>query len=146
MESSPQEEYVLAVGLDGSTSSWKAFTEAVQQTKQRGAATLHLVSIQESSDASYSASEVLAAEMTAQEKLDHIQTKATVEAEKQGLRVVGAVVSGSPSGALVDYVKQHKVNLLIVGDTGHSSIWGNLLGTTSEKIVRLAPCSVLIVR
>jgi nucleotide-binding universal stress UspA family protein len=146
MQSSSEQKYVVAVGLDGSNSSWKAFAEAVQQAKQKRAGALHLVSIQESSDASYSASEVLATEMTAQEKLQSIQTKAAVEAEKEGLHVVAAIVAGNPCGALVDYVKHHKVDLLIVGDTGHSSIWGALLGTTSEKIVRQAPCSVLIVR
>ena len=104
------------------------------------------MSIQETAEASYSASEALVTEMTAFEKLESIQVKASREAEKEGVKVIMAIVPGSAHGGLVDYVKQHHVNLLVVGDKGHSSLWDALLGTTSEKIVRLAPCSVLIVR
>jgi nucleotide-binding universal stress UspA family protein len=138
-------KYLIAVGLDGSESSWTAFQEAIEQAKHKSA-TLHIVSIQESSEASYSATEVLAAEQTAREKLENIQIKARLQAEEQGLKVVTAIAAGSSDAAMVDYVKRNDVNLLVVGDTGHSSIWGALLGTTVEKVVRHAPCSVLIVR
>ena len=138
-------EYLVAVGLDGSDSSWKALEEAVQQTRQKGGK-LHVVSIQESAEASYSASEVLATEQTSREKLERAQIKARMLAESNAVSAITAIVVGSSAGAMVDYVKKHHVDLLVVGDTGHSSIWGALLGTTAEKIVRSAPCSVLIVR
>ena len=147
-QSEPQDhnsEYSIAVGLDGSNSAWKAFEEAIQVSLQKKAR-LHIVSIQESIDASYSASEVLASEQTAQEKLERIQIKARLHAEDAGLKVETAIASGGSATALVDYVKDKRINLLVVGDTGHSSIWGALLGTTAEKIVRHAPCSVLVVR
>jgi nucleotide-binding universal stress UspA family protein len=35
---------------------------------------------------------------------------------------------------------------LIIGHRGHSGIWGRLLGTTADKVVDHAPCSVLVVR
>ena len=137
--------YSIAVGLDGSDSSWKAFDEALKQAALKNAK-LHIVSIQEEIEVSYSASEVLASEKTARENLEKIQTKARHEAKDAGLNVVTAIAVGQSSPAMVDYVKKNKINLLIVGDTGHSSFLGNLLGTTAEKIVRQAPCSVLIVR
>lgn len=137
--------YSIAVGLDGSESSWKAVEEAVWQAHNKDAS-LHIVSIQESVEASFSASEALAAEKTARENLEKIQSKARAQAEAQGLTVVTAISSGNSAGALVDYVKKNKIDLLVVGETGHSSIWGALLGTTAEKIVRAARCSVLIVR
>jgi len=138
-------QYSIAVGLDGSESSWKAFTEAIEQCKHKSAQ-LHVVSIQESGEASYSASEVLASEQTARERLVRIQIKARLQAEAAKVTVVPVIASGHSDSALVDYVKKQNIDLLIVGDTGHSSIWGALLGTTAEKIVRSAPCSVLIVR
>jgi len=145
MTESESDKYLIAVGLDGSDSSWKAFNEAIGQAKSKSAC-LHLVSIQESPDASYSASEVLAAEMTGQEKLERIQIQARMKAETEGIEVVTAIASGHSAASMVDYCKENGVNLLVVGDTGHASIWGALLGTTAEKIVRNAHCSVLIVR
>lgn len=142
----PQEtKYSVAVGLDGSDSSWKAFEEALQQASLKKAL-LHIVSIEEATDASYSASEVLAANKTSREKLERAQLKASLRAEELGVQVLTEIVAGASAAAMVDYVKTHKVDLLIVGDTGHSSIWGALIGTNVEKIVRHAPCSVLVVR
>jgi len=138
-------QYTLAVGLDSSESSWKALEEAVAQARLKQAE-LHVVSIQESIEASYSASEVLAAEKTSRETLEKAQEKARSAAEEQGVKTITAIVPGSFAGAIVDYVKKHSVDLLVVGDTGHSSIWGALLGTNVEKIVHNAPCSVLVVR
>ncbi len=135
----------IAVGLDGSESSWKAFSEALELAQHKSVP-LHIISIQESVEASYNASEVLASEHTAHEKLEKLQIKARLKAENEGVAVVSAIASGNSAQAMVEYVKEHEINLLVVGDTGHSSIWGALLGTTAEKIVRQAPCSVMIVR
>lgn len=145
MVSTEKKDYRIAVGLDGSDSSWSAFAEAIQQAKCKQAI-LHIVSIQESIDASYSATEVLSAEQTARSVLEHIQIKAKMQAENEGLTITSAIVTGHSAQALNAYVKDNSIDLLIIGDTGHSSIWGALLGTTADKIMRSARCSVLIVR
>lgn len=137
--------YKIAVGLDGSDSSWKALEEAVKQAAAK-VAELHIVSIQESVDAAYSASEVLAADKTSREKLERVQIKAKTLAENAGVKVFAEITTGSSTTAMVDFVKKNSMDMLIIGDTGHSSIWGALLGTNAEKIVRNARCSVLIVR
>lgn len=140
-----QKNYLLAVGLDGSDSSWRAFEEAIQQAILKKGL-LHIVSIEEPSDASYSASEVLAAANTSHEKLERVQMKAKERAAEQNVDTLTNIVQGNSAAAMVDYVKKNHINLLLVGDTGHSSIWGALIGTNVEKIVRNAPCSVLVVR
>lgn len=140
-----QTQYIVVVGLDGSDSSWRALEEAVKQSICKSA-NLHIVSIHEVADVSYSASEVLAAEKTSREKLESAQLKARTLAENGGVETTCAIVSGSFSAAMLEYVRQHRTDLLVVGDIGHSSIWGALLGTNVDKIVRHAPCSVLVVR
>lgn len=44
------------------------------------------------------------------------------------------------------YALEVGADLLIIGHSGHSGIWGRLLGTTADKVVDHAPCSVLVVR
>lgn len=138
-------DYVVVVGLDDSASSWKALVEALQFASAKKAE-LHIVSIQEIADASYSANEVLAVDKTSRERLEKAQDKARAMAEDGGVAATTEIVSGSFTTAMVDYVKQNNVDLLVVGDTGHASIWGALLGTNAEKIVRHAKCSVMVVR
>ena len=137
--------YVVAVGLDDSASSWKALGEALQFASVKKAE-LHIVSIQETADASYSASEVLATDKTSREKLEKAQNKARIMAEEAGVTATTEIATGSSTAAMVEYVKTHDIDLLVIGDTGHSSIWGALIGTNAEKIVRHAKCSVMVVR
>ncbi len=145
MPEQDKSQYLVAVGLDGSESSWKAVREAIKQAALHQGV-LHIVSIQEFADSSYNASEVLEAEKTTHEKLERNQNKARDEAESAGLTVKTVIVTGTSAAALVDYVKQKDINLLVIGETGHSSFLGALLGTNVEKIAKNAPCSVLIVR
>lgn len=54
-----------------------------------------------------------------------------------------------PHGAIVEcifgLVKEHDADLLVVGTHGRSGIERILLGSVTERIVRLAPCPVLVV-
>ena len=131
--------------MDGSSSSWVALDEAILLAKIKKAP-LHIVSVQETVHASFSRSEVLAADKTVKEELESIQSKARKLAEKAGIQAQTAICVGHPAGALVEYAKKNGITLLVVGDKGHASIWGALLGTTAEKIVHTSPCSVLVVR
>src|SRR5262245_16196962 len=125
---------VVAVGLDGSDSSWKALKEASWLAKHHGAELL-VISIQEPVEASYSASEVLAAEKTARDSLEAVQAEAQFLAENDNVQVATCILTGNPVKLLAECIKENNVDLLVIGDTGHSSIWGALLGTTAEKIV-----------
>jgi nucleotide-binding universal stress UspA family protein len=135
----------IAVGLDGSESSWKAFHEALALAKFKNR-TLHIISVQEGVEASYSATEMLAADKTSKDKLQKIHTEAQILAKQKEVQLQTAVVIGSPVEAMVKYLKNHNIEIFVIGYTGHSSIFGALLGTQAEKIVRHSPCSVFIVR
>ena len=138
-------ERVIAVGMDGSDSSWRALSEAILLARVKKAP-LHIVSVQETVHASFSPSEVMAADKTEKGKLEEIQAKARKKAEEQGVDAQTAICVGHPAGAMVDYVKKNQITLLVVGDVGHANIWGALLGNTAEKIVHQSPCSVMVVR
>ncbi|GLY66971.1 universal stress protein [Amycolatopsis taiwanensis] len=54
------------------------------------------------------------------------------------------VVRGRPGPVLLDY-GQH-ARLIVVGSRGHGAVTGLLLGSTSQRLTRHAPCPVAIVR
>jgi nucleotide-binding universal stress UspA family protein len=39
-----------------------------------------------------------------------------------------------------------KFDLLVVGFVGHSNVFGRVMGSTTQNLSRLSPCSVLIVK
>jgi nucleotide-binding universal stress UspA family protein len=56
------------------------------------------------------------------------------------------VVSASPADAIVDYAKRTHVDIIVVGTHGRGPVSHLFLGSVAEKIVRHAPCPVLVVR
>ena len=53
---------------------------------------------------------------------------------------------GNPAKAIIDEAMKEKVDLIVVGATGHGGMMEWLLGSVAEKIARNAPFPVLIVR
>ena len=62
------------------------------------------------------------------------------------LNVVRHVIQGHPFVEIVRYAKQENVDLIVVGTHGRGAIAHMLLGSVAEKVVRKAPCPVLVVR
>jgi nucleotide-binding universal stress UspA family protein len=75
-------------------------------------------------------------------------TAAVVErAREAGVDVADpAVVYGSPHSAVLDYVADHGIDLVVMGTHGRSGIERYLLGSVTEKVVRTADVPVLTVR
>ena len=47
---------------------------------------------------------------------------------------------------IVAYAREGGFDLLALGFAGHSNICGRIMGSTTQNISRLSPCSVLIVK
>lgn len=56
------------------------------------------------------------------------------------------LTSGVPARELSDYAHSHKVDLVVVGSHGRSSVLEALLGSVAKEIVDWSPCDVLVVR
>jgi len=55
------------------------------------------------------------------------------------------LIPGDPVTALLDQVAEHGYDLLVVGTHGRSGMTRLLLGSVTEKLIRLSPVPVLIV-
>ena len=51
-----------------------------------------------------------------------------------------------PVAAVVAFVKSKKAELLVVGFMGHWALFERIIGGTADRLVRLAPCPVLLVK
>ena len=56
------------------------------------------------------------------------------------------VVHGVPFHEIVETAKTQKVDLIVMGTHGRTGLQHVLLGSVAEKVVRLAPCPVLVAR
>jgi nucleotide-binding universal stress UspA family protein len=53
---------------------------------------------------------------------------------------------GHPFFEIIAVAKEERADLIVIATHGHTGIKHLLLGSTAEKVVRQAPCPVLIVR
>ncbi|MEV5834071.1 universal stress protein [Nocardia sp. NPDC052112] len=65
-------------------------------------------------------------------------------AAARGIAIQVEIRAGHPAQQLAVAATHHEADLLILGRSGHSAIWGRFIGATAEKAARHADCSVLI--
>jgi universal stress protein A len=70
----------------------------------------------------------------------------TSRVREAGLECTTAVVSGVPFQAIVDLARARQVDLISMATHGRTGLSHILLGSVADKVVRLAPCPVLVVR
>jgi len=75
------------------------------------------------------------------------QTEAALtDDERRTQRAVAVIVtSTSPPAAIVEYARDHDIDLLVLGTHGRGPFAHLLMGSVAERVVRTAPCPVLTV-
>jgi nucleotide-binding universal stress UspA family protein len=56
------------------------------------------------------------------------------------------VLVGAPASEIVQYAREQGVDLIVVGTHGRGPVRRAFLGSVAERVVREAPCPVLVVR
>ena len=56
------------------------------------------------------------------------------------------LTAASPSYAIVDYARDHGIDLIVMGTHGRGALAHLVMGSVAERVVRLASCPVLTVR
>lgn len=67
-------------------------------------------------------------------------------ATEHGLQIQCETRRGHPAKTIVKYADAGQFDLIVVGHSDHSELWGRLLGDTADRISDHAHCSVLIVK
>jgi len=65
-------------------------------------------------------------------------------ADEHGVQIHAVIRAGHPAQELLHAVDKHEAELLIMGHSGHSAVWGRFLGSTVDRVSHHANCSVLI--
>ncbi|MBV0900876.1 universal stress protein [Haloarcula salina] len=62
------------------------------------------------------------------------------------VETVTAVAGGDPHSAILDYVAEHDIDLIVMGTHGRTGVERYLLGSIAEKVVRTSDVPVLTAR
>jgi nucleotide-binding universal stress UspA family protein len=135
----------IAVAFDGSEGSRRALQEAFLMARA-GNRTLSMIFIEELPRYPGAPSETNEERERSDAIFEQLRNEAATKGMDHGVQVQAEKRVGHPAHGLVQYAKEAKIDVLLLGHSGHSSLWGTFLGTTADKVVRHAPCSVFVVR
>ena len=68
------------------------------------------------------------------------------EVLERGVEGTSVVLVGNPPDKIVKFAQEAKVDLIVLATHGRTGVKRFLMGGTTERVVRLAPCPVLVVR
>jgi nucleotide-binding universal stress UspA family protein len=68
------------------------------------------------------------------------------EARAKNVTVAEVVVQGKPSAEIMRFARETEVDMIVLGTHGKGMLDQALFGSTTERVVRRAPCPVLTVR
>lgn len=61
-----------------------------------------------------------------------------------GVDVTTVVREGHPDDQIVEYAKEHDVDVITMGTHGREGLGRVLIGSVTERVIREAPCSVMV--
>ncbi|GIX47207.1 MAG: hypothetical protein KatS3mg131_1418 [Candidatus Tectimicrobiota bacterium] len=131
------------VATDFSSHADEALTTALALAQRLGArlTLLHVIARPPLGEASW-LSYLAEVEAEAREALE----RRLARVREAGLEGEAVVVHGIPWQEIVAQAQARKADLVVVGTHGRSGLLHALLGSVAEKVVRHAPCPVLVVR
>jgi nucleotide-binding universal stress UspA family protein len=132
-------------GLDGSEGSLKALEHAVGLAG-RFNAELHTISVEEVPHYPGTVGEVVEAKQAANGTYAQAMQRAKLIAGEQGVELQCHVVVGHEVKTIVEFIKERRFDLLVIGFMGHSALYDRVMGSTCQGLVRLAGCAVLVVK
>ena len=71
---------------------------------------------------------------------------ARAQAQAAGVPLETHLLPGHPVHTIVALINEDHFDLLVVGFMGHTRLYEQIIGSTTERLVRLAPCAVLVVK
>jgi nucleotide-binding universal stress UspA family protein len=135
----------ILVGLDGSKGSFKAFEEALVLASLANAE-LHTISVEEVPRFPGTIGEVVEEKEAADTRFGVAIAQAEKIAHDRGVTLVPHVIVGHEVKTIVELVTDGGYDLLAIGFMGHSALYERVMGGTCQSLVRLVPCTVLVVK
>jgi nucleotide-binding universal stress UspA family protein len=136
----------ILVAYDGSEGSRRALRAAIELAKRHEAEIQTISVIEHLPHYAATVGEVKEAQAEFEAFFHGLTKQARDQAALQGVELETVVKPGHEVETIVTYAQEGGFDILVLDFAGHSNIWGRIMGSTTQNISRLSPCSVLIVK
>ena len=62
------------------------------------------------------------------------------------MKLLSHIIAGHTVPGIVEFIEERSFDLLVIGYMGRSAIDNRLIGSTTDGLVELAACAVLVVK
>jgi nucleotide-binding universal stress UspA family protein len=135
----------ILVANDGSPGAFKALTASFD-VAQRYRSELHMIIVEELPRFPGTIDEVEGEIEAADRRFAPVLSKSNALALRQGLNLHCHVLPGHSASTIVEFMKERGFDLLITGFGGHSTLYNRIIGSTINRVIALAPCTVMVVK
>ena len=135
----------ILVANDGSPGGQKALSGAIELARKLSAE-LHMVTVEELPRFPASIDEIAEEKDEANHRFAPVIAAAKARASAAGVTIETHLVPGHVVDGVIGLIKQLKADLVVVGSMGHSQLYERIIGGTTDRLVRLAPCAVMVVK
>ena len=135
----------ILCGLDGSEGSFKALAKAIDLARLYDA-DLHTLTVEELPIQDELAGEAIEEKERLENKYNSMIKKAKQLAFHERIEIKSHLMMGHEVKSFIEFIKQYGYDLLVVGFMGHSALYDRVMGSTCQTLVRMASCSVLVVK
>lgn len=135
----------ILAGIDGSPNAYKALSKAVELSK-RYKAELHTITVEEIPQYPGTIGEVIEEKEALNGKFAEVLRRTREIASESSATVKSHVIMGHEVKTIIEFIKAMDFDLLVIGFMGRSALYERIMGSTCQSLVRLAPCSVLVIK
>lgn len=135
----------ILIGIDGSENAYKALFEAIELAKRYGAE-LHSITVEEVPQYPGTIGEIIEEKEASNGRFAEVLKRTKEIAADKSAAVMPHVIMGHEVKTIIEFIKARDFDLLVIGFMGRSALYERIMGSTCQSLVRLAPCSVLVVK
>lgn len=135
----------IAVAVDGSENALRAAEHAillVQYLPEAHLEIIHVADYNKAKDEHLLAQNSEALALKREQKIHPIRELA----ESVGVGVKIIMLKGNPSQEIIEYIKDHSIDQLVIGSRGLNAFQEMMLGSVSHKVMKHANCPVTVVK
>jgi len=130
---------------DGSERAFRALALAITIARE-SRSELHMVSVEEIDHMPEFIEEIRPETGTAARRFHTVLQRARAMAEQDRVKLHTHVLAGHPVRDIVELAAELKVDLLVIGSSGHSPLYDRMIGSRAQNILHHAHCPVLVVK
>jgi nucleotide-binding universal stress UspA family protein len=135
----------IVIASDGSAGAARALSAALNLAKIHRSQ-LQMISVEQLPEFPVSIDEVVEEGAAANRFFQGVIAQARAQAQAQGVTLETHVTVGHVVRTVVEFVERERGDLLVIGYMGHSALYNRVIGSTTDRLVELAPCAVLVVK